>query len=74
MNSDRPDGEYFTDEAEKPIPPKNMWDEMTVAELIDVKAQLEEKMWAFGKNPVIVRTLQQGVSQLEALISSRSSS
>lgn len=73
MNDERPDGEYYTDQAEKPIPPKHTWDQLTTTELIDVKGQLQEKLWAFGKNPVISKTLQSGIAQLDGLISSRAS-
>jgi hypothetical protein len=71
MDTGSPDGERFADEAEKPIPPKHTWDELTTSQLIDVKLQLEEKLWAFGKNPTIAKVLQQGVNQLETLIASR---
>lgn len=71
MNAGSPDGERFVDEAEKPIPPKHTWDELTNVQLIDVKAQLQEKLWAFGNNPTISKVLQQGIAQLEAMISSR---
>jgi len=72
MDLGRPDGEYFADEpVETPIPPKNTWGDLTTGQLIDVKSQLEEKLWAFGSNPVISRPLREGVNLLEALISSR---
>jgi hypothetical protein len=68
------EGIYHTDEAEKPIPPKNTWDNLSATELIDVKAQLEDKLYAFSGNPIISKALRQGISQLEAMISVRSSS
>lgn len=68
MNST--ENERFADEAEKPIPPKNTWDELSLNELIDVKNQLEEKLWSFGGNPTIAKALRQGVEQITAMISS----
>ena len=68
------EGEFFVDEAEKPIPPKNTWEDMTVVQLIDVKVQLQDKLYTFYNNPPIARVLKQSIAQLEALISLRSSS
>ena len=68
------DGERFLDEAETPIPPRETWGDMSVMELISVKAQLEDKLWSFGNKPTIARVLQQGINQLDALISLQSSS
>jgi hypothetical protein len=73
MNDDRPDGEQFVDEAEKPIPPRDTWDELTTNQLIDLKLLMEEKLWTFGKNPTITRVLRPAVAQLEQMIASRSS-
>lgn len=72
MDLGRPDGEYFADEpVQTPIPPKNTWPDLTTSQLIDVKNQLEEKLWAFGNNSVIAKPLREGISQLEQMISSR---
>lgn len=68
------EGEFFVDQAEKPIPPKNTWDDMTVVQLIDTKSQLQDKLYSFYNNPTIARVLKQGIAQLDALIASRSSS
>ena len=70
MNHDSVEGERFADEAEKPIPPKDTWHTLSMNEMIDVKMQLEEKLWAFGKNPAIAKVLRQGVDQITALIAS----
>lgn len=73
MNSgQQPEGERFVDEAEHPLPPKNTWEELSTNELIDVKLQLETKLWTFSKNPVIASVLQQGIKEITALIASRS--
>ena len=69
MNGDSEEGERFVDEAEKPLPPKNTWHMLSMNEMIDVKAQLEEKLWAFGRNPAMAKVLRQGVEQITALIS-----
>lgn len=71
MDVESPDGERFVDEAEKPIPPKHTWDELTTIQLIDTKSQLQEKLWAFNNNPTIAKALQLGIKQLETMISSR---
>ncbi len=65
------DGERFADETETPIPPRNTWDELTTSQLIDLKAQLQDKLWAFGNNPTIAKVLQSGVQHLETMISLR---
>ena len=71
-NIDLGEGERFVDEAEKPIPPQNTWEELTTNQLIDVQLQLEDKLWSFSKNQVIAKTLQDGLTKLRALIASRS--
>ena len=63
--------ERFVDEAEKPIPPRNTWDELTTNQLIDLQIQLEDKAWAFAKNPAMFNVLNQAVISLRALIASR---
>ena len=65
------EGERFLDEDEKPIPPKHTWEELTTNQLIDVKLQLEDKLWAFSKNALIAKTLREGIDQLTLLISGR---
>jgi hypothetical protein len=67
------EGESFVDEARQPIPPANTWDELTVNQLIELKGQLEEKRWAFAKNAVIAKALDEGLAKITLLISSRSS-
>ena len=69
MDTGSPDGEYFADEAANPIPPKETWPDLTVSQMIDVKNQLQEKAWTFGNNPVISKALNQGIAQLDAMIS-----
>ena len=73
MNSGPVEGEYFVDEAEKPIPAKNTWEELTTNQLIDIQLQLEDKLWTFAKNPVIVKTIEAGLTDLRVLIASRAS-
>lgn len=65
------EGEFFVDQAEKPIPPRNTWHELDFQQLLELKLQLEDKAWAFAKNPVISKTVNQGLRELEALIASR---
>jgi hypothetical protein len=67
------EGEFFVDEAAKPIPNKSQWEELTTNQLIDVQLQLEDKLWSFARNPVIAKTIQEGLTELRALIASRSS-
>lgn len=66
------EGEYFVDEAAKPIPTKDTWDELNFNQLLDVQMQLEDKLWAFAKNPLISQTLNVALAELRALIASRS--
>lgn len=70
-NTDLEEGERFVDEARKPIPPQHTWEELTTNQLIDVQLQLEEAEWAFAKNPIISRTVKEGLVKLRALIASR---
>ena len=73
MDAGSPDGEYFADEAANPIPPKETWGDLTVSQMIDVKNQLQEKAWAFPNNPTILKALNQGIAQLDAMIASHGS-
>jgi hypothetical protein len=65
------EGERFVDEDENPIPPKNTWDELSVNELIDVKTQLEDKLWTFGRQPMMGSVLAQALKEVNAMIASR---
>ena len=62
------EGEYFVDQAEKPIPPKDTWSELNFNQLLEVQQQLEDKLWAFSKNPLISKTLNEALTELRALI------
>ena len=76
MNSGPPqiiEGERFLDEDEKPIPPRNTWDELTTNQLIDVKLLLEQQLWAFSRNALIAKTISEGIAHITLLISLRSS-
>lgn len=66
-------GENFVDELRRdaPIPPSTTWDELTTNQLIDLKAQLEDKLWTFAKNPVMSRTLKEGVRKVSVLLEVR---
>lgn len=66
------EGEFFVDEAVKPIPSKDTWDELNFNELLDVQIELENKLWTFAKNPVISKTLNEALTHLRALIATRS--
>lgn len=65
------EGEFFTDEAQKPIPSRDTWGELSFQQLTDLQIQLEDKAWTFSKNPVISKTLGQALEELRALIASR---
>ena len=67
------EGEYFVDVAEKPIPPKDTWEELNFNQLLEVQLQLENKLLSFAKNPVISKSLLEALDQLQALIALRSS-
>jgi len=60
--------ERFVDEAEKPIPPMNTWDTLSINQLIDVKNQLEDKLWTFRAQPVIAGTLKRSIDSITKLI------
>ena len=62
------EGEYFVDVAEKPIPAKDTWSELNFQQLLELQLQLEDKAWAFQKNPTISKTLNEALTELRALI------
>lgn len=62
------EGEYFVDVPTQPIPTRDMWGELNFQQLLEVRLQLENKAWAFSKNPVISRTLAAALAELNALI------
>ena len=62
------EGEYFVDVAENPIPSKNTWSELSFQQLLELQLQLEDKAWAFAKNPTISKTLNEALGELRALI------
>lgn len=64
----RPDGEYHVDQVEKPIPAESTWGEMSFSQLIDVKNQLEEKLWQFRNNAQIGTVLKRSVLKITELI------
>ena len=65
--------ERFVDEAEKQIPPANTWDTLSANQLIDVKIQLEDKLWGFRNQPQISTVLKQSIDRIQRLIAERSS-
>jgi hypothetical protein len=67
----RPDGEYFTDESQKPTPPRDTWDSLSVNQLLDVQSQLYEKIWAFRTNQAIATQLNTSLQYVQVLISQR---
>ena len=64
----RPDGEYFADQGEKVIPPEGSWGDMSMMQLIDVKNQLEAKLWVFRNNPQISTVLKRSVAKITVMI------
>lgn len=66
-----PDGEYFVDVQTNSIPHVNTWHDLSINQLIDLKTQLQTKLFDFGSNAVIAQALQQNLQRLELLISQR---
>lgn len=62
--------ERFVDQAEKPIPSQDTWDQLTVGQLIDVKTQLEDKLWNFQRVPQIALVLRRSIDSITKLIDS----
>ena len=60
--------ERFVDQAEKPIPSQDTWDQLTVSQLIDVKSQLDDKLWQFQKVPQIALVLRRSINTITQLI------
>jgi hypothetical protein len=67
----RPDGEYFVDEAPKPIPAKDTWETLSINQLIDVSNQLQEKLYVFRRQPALAKHLETALTEVQALISVR---
>lgn len=65
----RPDGEYFVDSVEKPIPPQSTWADLSAPQLLEVKSSLQTKLWQFRNSPAIGNTLKQSIAKLDVLIS-----
>lgn len=70
----RPDGEYFVDVQQKPIPPQNTWHDLSAQELLEVRSTLQGRLFDFRRSPQIVSILKKSLSDLESLISERLSS
>ncbi len=67
-----PDGEYFIDRPIKDgIPAADTWESMSVNQLIDVQVMLQNRMWEMRNSPVIARTLQTKLNELQALMAKR---
>lgn len=62
--------ERFADQAEKLIPTQDTWDQLTVSQLIDVKMQLEDKLWNFQKVSQISLVLRRSIDQITRMIAS----
>jgi hypothetical protein len=65
---ERQDGEYFVDRVEKSIPAESTWGELSMMQLIDVKNQLEDKLWVFRNNPQIATVLKRSVAKITGMI------
>lgn len=65
--------ERFVDQSEKSIPSQDTWDQLTVSQLIDVKAQLDEKLWQFQRVPQIAIVLRRSIATITKLIDSNGS-
>ena len=67
------DTERFVDSwGEKPIPPKDTWDNLSVPQLFEVRTQLQDKLWAFQSTPHIANVLKQSIQFITQLIEQRS--
>ena len=64
----KPDGEYFADQVEKPIPPQSTWADLSAPQLLEVKSTLQTRLWQFRNQPQISNTLKQSIAKLDVLI------
>lgn len=64
----KPDGEYFADDVQKPIPAQSTWGDLSAPQLLEVKSTLQTKLWQFRNQPQIANTLKQSIAKLDALI------
>ena len=66
------DTERFVDQwAEKPSPPKDTWENLSIPQLFEVRTQLQDKLWTFQNSPQIATVLKQSIQMLERIIESR---
>lgn len=73
MSAGHDDGEMFVDTwGSQQVSPVSNWDNLSKLELLHVKMELENKLWAFQSNPAIAVALKQGIQQVDALINSQS--
>ena len=63
--------ERFVDEAEKPMPPADTWDDLSTNDLIDVKLRLSNNLQFAKKHPQMMTVINQGIARITRIISQR---
>lgn len=58
----------WVDQAVKPIPTADTWENLSVNQLLETQSMLQDKAFAFKNNEAITRALKPALAQLEALI------
>jgi hypothetical protein len=69
--ADRPDGEFFADAPQQPVPPADTWEGLSINQLIDAKNALTTRAFQYQHNSVVLKSLHAGIQRLDALIDQR---
>ena len=60
--------ERFVDEERIPIPRADTWHELTIHQLYEIRAMLQDKQFFFRQQPVIQKALVDSLKRLDDLI------
>lgn len=63
--------EYWVDQPRVEIPPPNQWPNMSMNQLMDVKALLLDKIYMAKGKPLYLQPLQAAMQRLEVLIAQK---
>lgn len=63
--------ERFVDEDQNPLPTPDSWIELSINQLIDIRAKLQQKLFIAGRNPLISKFLTDSIQRVEIIIDSK---
>ena len=65
------DGEYFVDQARKPLAGSDSWPNMTLPQLMELMVELQNRAYEFRNHATIHPVIQRSIAQLDAFIQIR---